>query len=527
MSATLESRPATCASRVAQLRWPSIWVATVVAVVVTAWVLFLANGTPAGAAVDDPGTFLVTVLDAVTFAGLLFVLMRAVNMAHGSLFLLAAYVAIRVREAMVEVVHRLVAEGVAVLVVEQNLRAAWRWTSGTRRPLTARASPNGTTPATPTRVLTPTRLAGSAVGEPQRKARFPAHKCRQLRKVPSCSSPMNEFNRRRLLVITEGPSSYTPTWPSVDQHPPAPGWFQADAIRAKGVKFIVTLHHMYHFSGYFDQAPQQQTARLSETHRLNFLAHYYNRVVAWNKDVVTTHKDGLNDRNSVFDYERGGPAGMRNPYWLTDDSISSSSWCYTVGIGYYSLGAMLHSLIDRVSKNGNVLLNIAPVADGTIPSGQRTILLGMGDYLKRFGESLYATRAWTAFGEGPDPDGWWLLCHAARGNQPGHPVHPQQSQHRAVCHRHGLARQHTEHHHTRLQPAGATAPTAPSASNRHGTAATTSSGASTASATGRHQIINRGTGTALDSLGNSTAGSGTAMWAPNSSPNNHWTIAPV
>jgi hypothetical protein len=371
MSATLESRPATCASRVAQLRWPSIWVATVVAVVVTAWVLFLANGTPAGAAVDDPGTFLVTVLDAVTFAGLLFVLMRAVNMAHGSLFLLAAYVAIRVREAMVEVVHRLVAEGVAVLVVEQNLRAAW------------------------------------------------------------------------------------------------------------------------------------------------------------NKDVATTHKDGLNDRNSVFDYERGGPAGMRNPYWLTDDSISSSSWCYTVGIGYYSLGAMLHSLIDRVSKNGNVLLNIAPMADGTIPSGQRTILLGMGDYLKRFGESLYATRAWTAFGEGPDPDGWWLLCHAARGNQPGHPVHPQQSQHRAVCHRHGLARQHTEHHHTRLQPAGATAPTAPSASNRHGTAATTSSGASTASATGRHQIINRGTGTALDSLGNSTAGSGTAMWAPNSSPNNHWTIAPV
>ncbi len=117
--------------------------------------------------------------------------------------------------------------------------------------------------------------------------------------------------------------------------------------------------------------------------------------------MVTTHKDGLNDRNSVFDYERGGPAGMRNPYWLTDDSISSSSWCYTVGIGYYSLAAMLHSLVDRVSKNGNVLLNIAPMADGTIPTGQRTILLGMGDYLRRFGESVYATRAWTTFGEGP------------------------------------------------------------------------------------------------------------------------------
>jgi alpha-L-fucosidase len=62
---------------------------------------------------------------------------------------------------------------------------------------------------------------------------------------------------------------------------------------------------------------------------------------------------------------------------------------------------MLHSLIDRVSKNGNMVLNIAPMADGTIPSAQRTILLGMGDYLKRFGESIYATRAWAAYGEGP------------------------------------------------------------------------------------------------------------------------------
>jgi alpha-L-fucosidase len=41
------------------------------------------------------------------------------------------------------------------------------------------------------------------------------------------------------------------------------------------------------------------------------------------------------------------------------------------------------------------------MADGTIPSGQRNILLGMGDYLKRFGESIYSTRAWYVYGEGP------------------------------------------------------------------------------------------------------------------------------
>src|SRR4029450_8132505 len=48
-----------------------------------------------------------------------------------------------------------------------------------------------------------------------------------------------------------------------------------------------------------------------------------------------------------------------------------------------------------------MVLTIAPMADGTIPSGQQTILRGIGDYLRRFGESIYATRAWSAFGEGP------------------------------------------------------------------------------------------------------------------------------
>ncbi|WP_284746208.1 alpha-L-fucosidase [Amycolatopsis sp. RTGN1] len=216
----------------------------------------------------------------------------------------------------------------------------------------------------------------------------------------------------------------------------------ADAIRARGLKFMVSLHHAYHFTGYYDHVPTQSDSslrklygqlgstaenqlwydklaevidgyqpdllwqdfnlpRVDESRRLNFLSYYYNKAVAWNKDVVATYKDGFDNRGEVFDFERGGPGDIQNPYWLTDDSISSSSWCYTTGIGYYSMKAMLHSLIDRVSKNGTMLLNIAPMADGTIPSGQRTILLGIGDYLARFGESIYATRAWSSFGEGP------------------------------------------------------------------------------------------------------------------------------
>ena len=87
------------------------WAALVVAALAGLWVLVFARGTSAGAAIDEPGEFIVTLLDGLTFAGLLFVvasgftlvfgLMRTVSMAHGSLFLLAAYVAVDLQQSMV------------------------------------------------------------------------------------------------------------------------------------------------------------------------------------------------------------------------------------------------------------------------------------------------------------------------------------------------------------------------------------------------------------------------------------------
>jgi branched-chain amino acid transport system permease protein len=79
-------------------------------VFVVCWVLFFATGTSSGSAVSEPGEFVITLLDGLTFAGLMFVvasgftlifgLMRTVNMAHGSLFLLAAYIAIELQQKM-------------------------------------------------------------------------------------------------------------------------------------------------------------------------------------------------------------------------------------------------------------------------------------------------------------------------------------------------------------------------------------------------------------------------------------------
>jgi alpha-L-fucosidase len=203
-----------------------------------------------------------------------------------------------------------------------------------------------------------------------------------------------------------------------------------DAFRAKGMKIVCSLHTAYNFTGYYQWAPAQSDTNLqklfgqmpvakeeqywldrlkevvdgyqpdyiwqdfnlvkiSEQMRLNFLAYYYNKESVWGKEVVASYNDGFDNLGEVQQYERGGPGDILYPYWLTEDAISSST------------AAMLHSLIDRVSKNGNMLLDIAPMADGAIPQGQRTILLGMGDWLRRFGESIYSTRAWAVYGEGP------------------------------------------------------------------------------------------------------------------------------
>jgi alpha-L-fucosidase len=137
-----------------------------------------------------------------------------------------------------------------------------------------------------------------------------------------------------------------------------------------------------------------------------FAAYYYNRAREWGPDWNTSgaainHKfESFPEGTAVFDIERGQLAGIRPLFWQTDTAISKNSWGYVDQQDYKSAESIVGDLVDIVSKNGALLLNIGPRPDGTIPEPEQEILREIGRWLAVNGEAIYGTRPWTIFGEG-------------------------------------------------------------------------------------------------------------------------------
>jgi len=228
----------------------------------------------------------------------------------------------------------------------------------------------------------------------------------------------------------------------------------AKGIRAEGMKYITTFHHARNHYGHFDGMKKDYAAamadpevaflygqmspekfhdvwlgklkevidqyqpdiiwfdswldRIPESYRQAFCAYYLNEAAKWNREVVIARKQNdLPIDFTVLDHEKSRTSKASPRVWMTDDTISTGSWCYTSSLRIKPTAKVIHALADTVAKNGIVLLNISPMADGTIPEDQKNVLLELGDWMKVNGEAIYATRPWQTFGEGPtvEPEG--------------------------------------------------------------------------------------------------------------------------
>lgn len=232
------------------------------------------------------------------------------------------------------------------------------------------------------------------------------------------------------------------------------GQFAAAARRA-GLKFLATFHHSYHWFfyqnarglGYDLDDPQYQDLYIRahdprempdeayherwrdqiyevidqyspdliwfdfglkfirDDYKRQFLAYYLNEAARKQQEVGVTFKNrDLPPGAGIFDLEVGKMDDLCQFVWLTDTSIDCvprGNWAYARSAAFKSPERLIHNLVDIVSKNGHLLLNVGPRADGTIPEGARRALKKLGEWLRVHGEAIYDTRPWFVAGEGP------------------------------------------------------------------------------------------------------------------------------
>ncbi len=147
------------------------------------------------------------------------------------------------------------------------------------------------------------------------------------------------------------------------------------------------------FDSWLDEIP--------ESYREQMVAMQFNQGVKNNRETIVVNKQQDLPRHiAINDVEQGGFEDIAPDYWMSDITLSTGAWCYTNGQTYKKLDLVVRNMIDVWSKKGVVMLNISPRYDGVIVDEQREVMLGLGEWLSKYGEAVYGTRAYNMFGYG-------------------------------------------------------------------------------------------------------------------------------
>ncbi len=134
---------------------------------------------------------------------------------------------------------------------------------------------------------------------------------------------------------------------------------------------------------------------------LKLAAYYYNKGLEWGKEVTLCYKhDAMAFGTGIVEMERGKFKDAKPFYWQTDTAIAHNSWCYTDTLDYKTTYDLITNLVDIVSKNGNLLLNVGPKGCGEIPKKDLEILSEIGKWMEANGEGIYNAFPWLTSSEG-------------------------------------------------------------------------------------------------------------------------------
>lgn len=222
-----------------------------------------------------------------------------------------------------------------------------------------------------------------------------------------------------------------------------------DAIRKRGMKFFTSLHHEINYTYadikpgwaghdpkysklygclmphdewlgmwlgkcnevvekyspdiiYFDAWMEQ----IPDSLKRQFAANYFNHAASRGQEVCFTYKyEDFPRTVGMLDHEMANPKEIDPIPWLCDYTISTGyhkAWGYVKGQEYCSHKEIIQKLVEVVSNNGQLLLSLAPMADGTFPQAQKDVVANVGVWLWSYGESIYETRPFAVSGETVD-----------------------------------------------------------------------------------------------------------------------------
>ena len=195
-------------------------------------------------------------------------------------------------------------------------------------------------------------------------------------------------------IAAPGPEDYTEHLPGAFSfaHPEPPPTKRFCELWRDKVMEVVDRYHPDVI--YFDN----RVEIIPAVYREQMMAHFYNS----RPQVVLTYKNQDFAKGSgLIDIEAGQLTETASFEWQTDDVMDWKSWGYVRDPDYKTPGRIIHQLIDVVAKNGNLLLDVGPRADGTIPEEVQERLRAIGAWMRVNGEAIYGTRPAFRFGEGP------------------------------------------------------------------------------------------------------------------------------